>query len=144
MKLFVLAAAALSVTIAGAAADPLEQRKANMKERGEIMRILGPVMQGRADFDAATVNAALTRLEANAVAAADTEALWPQGSDSGDTKSAPAIWADFDAFRAESAKYIATVEGATAAAPQDLAAFRAAFGPVAASCGACHEHYRNK
>src|SRR5690606_12413310 len=31
MKLFVLAAAALSVTIAGAAADPLEQRKANMK-----------------------------------------------------------------------------------------------------------------
>lgn len=144
MKLFALAAAALAVTVAGAAADPLEQRKENMKERGAIMRILGPIAQGRADFDAAAVNDALARLEANAEAGADVDALWPQGSDSGDTKSSPAIWADFDAFKAEHAKYDEAVKAAAAAAPQDLAAFQAAFGPVGAGCGSCHEHYRNK
>jgi cytochrome c556 len=144
MKLFVLAAAALSVTIAGAAADPLEQRKANMKERGQIMRILGPIAQGRADFDAATVNEALAKLETNAEGGADIDALWPEGSDTGDTKAASAIWENFDAFKAESEKYAQAVAAAVAAAPQDLAAFQAAFGPVGASCGSCHENYRNE
>lgn len=144
MKLFALAAAALSVTIAGAAADPLEQRKANMKERGEIMRILGPIAQGRADFDAATVNDALAKLETNAEAGADTEALWPEGSDTGDTKASPAIWANFDDYKDRNEKYTEAVAAAVAAAPQDLAAFQAAFGPVGASCGSCHENYRNK
>lgn len=144
MKLFALAVAALSLTVAGASADPIEQRKANMKERGGIMRILGPIAQGKADFDAAAVNEALAALEANARAAADAEALWPQGSDTGDTKSSPAVWVDFDAFKAANAKYDEAVEAAVAAAPQDLAAFQAAFGPVGAACGSCHENFRIK
>lgn len=144
MKLFALAAALLAATVAGAGADPIEQRKENMKERGAVMRILGPIAQGKADFDAAAVNDALVRLEANAAAAADVEALWPQGSDAGDTKSAAAIWIDFDAFKAQNAKYIEAVKAAAAAAPQDLAAFQAAFGPVGAGCGGCHENFRIK
>lgn len=142
MKSFVLAAAALAIATAGAAADPVEQRQANMKERGGIMRILGPIMQGRADFDAGAVADALAKLEANAKAGSDIDALWPQGSDAGDTKASSAIWADFDGYKAANAKYDEAVAAAVAAAPQDLAAFQAAFGPVAASCGACHETYR--
>lgn len=144
MRLFALAAAALAVAVAGAAADPLAERQENMKERGAIMRILGPIAQGKADFDAAIVNEALARLEANAEAGADVEALWPQGSDAGDTKAAAAIWADFAAFKAEHAKYDAAVKTAVTAAPQDLAAFQTAFGPVGAGCGSCHEHFRIK
>lgn len=144
MKLFALAAALLAATVAGAGADPIEQRKENMKERGAIMRILGPIAQGKADFDVAAVNDALVRLEANAVAAADVEALWPQGSDAGDTKASPAIWADFDAYKTANAKYTEAVKAAAAAAPQDLAAFQAAFGPVGAGCGGCHENFRIK
>jgi len=142
MKSFVLAAAALAIATAGAAADPVEQRKANMKERGGIMRILGPIMQGKADFDAGAVAEALAKLEANAGAGSDIDALWPQGSDAGDTKAGPAIWADFDGYKAANAKYDEAVAAAVAAQPQDLAEFQAAFGPVAASCGACHETYR--
>lgn len=142
MKLFVLAATALAITTAGAAADAIEQRKANMKERGGIMRTLGPIMQGRADFDAGTVAEALAKLEANAAAGSDIDALWPQGSDAGDTKAGSAIWTDFDGYKAANAKYDEAVAAAVAAQPQDLAAFQAAFGPVAASCGACHETYR--
>lgn len=142
MKSVVLAAAALAIATAGAAADPVEQRKANMKERGGIMRVLGPVMQGKADFDAGTVAEALARLEANARAGADVDALWPQGSDAGDTKAGPAIWTDFDGYKAAIARYGEGVVAAAAAEPQDLASFQAAFGPVAASCGSCHETYR--
>ena len=40
-------------------ADPIDDRQALMKERGQILRTLGPIAQGRADFDAATVMAAL-------------------------------------------------------------------------------------
>lgn len=142
MRLFAFAAAALSLTIAGAAADALGDRQENMKERGSLMRILGPIAQGRADFDAAAVQEALQKLDTNAKAAADVEALWPQGSDSGDTEALPAIWADFDAFKAANEKYAQAVAAAAAAAPQDLAAFQAVFGPVAAGCGSCHETYR--
>lgn len=136
-------AAALSLTVFGAAAaDPIEQRKQNMKERGEIMRVLGPVAQGKTDFDAGTVQEALQALDINARAAGDVDTVWPQGSDSGDTRALPAIWADFEAFRAADAEYDAAVAAAAAAAPQDLAAFQAVFAPVARGCGACHENYR--
>lgn len=144
MKLFVLAAAALSLTVASVSADPIEQRKKNMEERRDVLRIIGPIAQGNADFDAAVVADALARLEANAAAAADVEALWPEGSGSGDTKAAAAIWADFDGYKAENEKYQQTVAAAVVAAPQDLASFRAVFGPVGASCGSCHENYRNQ
>ena len=144
MKLFVLAAAALAITTANAGADPLADRQANMKERGAIMRVLGPILQGKADFNADVVAQELAKLEANTKAGSDLETLWPQGSDAGETKAAPAVWSDFDGFKAANEKYEANVAAAVAAKPQDLAAFQAAFGPVAAGCGSCHETFRNK
>ena len=87
MRLFAFAAAALSLMVAGAAANPVEQRQENMKERRNMLRILGPIAQGKADFDAGVVTEALQKLDATAKAAADVEALWPQGSDSGDTEA---------------------------------------------------------
>ena len=140
---FAAAAAALSFTVAGAAADALQDREALMKERGGVMRILGPIAQGKAPFDAAAVNSGLATLDANAQrAVAEVETLWPEGSDSGDTRALPAIWADFDAFKAANEEYAAAAAAAAAAKPQDLAAFQAAFGPVAQGCGSCHETYR--
>lgn len=142
MKLLAYAAAATSLMIAGASADPIEDRKALMKERGALMRILGPVAQGQQPFDAATVLDALEKLHANAEAGADVAALWPDGTEAGDTKSAPAVWSDRAGYQAASDKFAVDSAAAVEAAPQDLAAFQAAFGPVAANCGACHETYR--
>ena len=143
MKLLAYAAAALSMTIASVSADPIEDRQAIMKERGALMRILGPIAQGRADFDAATVLDALEKLDANAQATTDVAALWPEGTETGgDTEAAPTIWSDAEGFRTISEDYAAKTAAAVAAAPQDLAAFQAAFGPVASSCGTCHETYR--
>lgn len=142
MRLFALAATALSLTVAGAFADPIEDRKENMKERASLMRILGPIAQGQQDFDAATVLDALIKLNENAQAATDVATLWAPGTESGDTKSAPRIWEDLEGYQAASDKYAADTAAALAANPQDLDSFRAAFGPVAANCGACHEPYR--
>ena len=143
MRLLAYAAAATSLMIAGAAADPIEDRKANMKERGALMRVLAPIAQGQQPFDAATVLDALEQMNTVAQAATDIDALWPQGSDSGDTKAAEAIWTDRAGFEAANGKFATDVAAALEAAPQDLASFQAVFGPVAANCGSCHEVYRN-
>lgn len=141
MKLFAYAAIALAVSVVGASANPVEQRQANMKERGSLLRVLVPVAQGKADFDAATVLDALEKLNVNAHAATDVATLFPEGA-AGDTKAAPSIWSDMAGFQKASDEYAAATAAAVTAAPQDLAAFQAVFAPIGASCGTCHEAYR--
>jgi len=143
MKLFIYAAAALSVMTMGATANPIEQRQANMKERGQILRVLAPIAQGRADFDAATVLDALEKLNANAQAAADVDAFYPAGTENGDTKVKENIWSDREGFKKANEDYLSKVAAAAEAKPQDVDAFKAVFGPIGASCGGCHETYRN-
>lgn len=143
MKILTIASAiAVGLAATSSFADPLEDRKNLMKERGAQMRILGPIAQGQQPFDADAVMAALEVLNTNAQASTDIEALWPAGSEGGDTKSAPAIWQDREGFQAASDKYAADVAAAVEANPQDLEAFQAVFGPVAGNCGSCHEGYR--
>lgn len=131
---------AMAVT---ASADPIEERQEIMKERGALLRILGPIAQERQPFDADIVLDALERLNANAQASTDIDALWPEGTESGgDTESAPAVWSNRDGFKSLTDEYAAHAAAALEAAPQDLDAFRTVFSPVAASCGTCHEGYR--
>jgi len=141
MKLLILLGAAALMVTSAASADPLGERKELMKERGAQMRVLAPVAQGKAPFDAAAVLDALEKLGANA-RATDVDALWPAGSEGGDTKSAPAIWSDMEGFKAAEKKFEDDIAAAIAAKPADLSAFQAVFGPVAANCGACHQKYR--
>lgn len=145
MKFSVAAAVAAIVAAPlatmAAHADPIADRKQNMRERGAQMRVLAPMAQGQRPFDAAAALAALEALNANAQAAT-IEALWPAGSDSGDTKSSPNIWSDPAGYQAALDKYEADIASAIAASPSDLAGFQAVFGPVAANCGACHQSWR--
>ena len=67
MRLALFAATILALTMSGAGADIIDDRQANMKERGSVMRILGPIAQGQQPFDAETVLAALERLNENAL-----------------------------------------------------------------------------
>lgn len=133
---------AVILAVTSASADPITERKDNMKERGALMRVLAPIAQGQQAFDAATVMDALQKLNENAQAAADIDALWPAGSESGDTKSGPRIWSDRAAFQAAADKFVADTAAAVAANPQDLPSFQAVFGPAAGNCGACHEAFR--
>jgi len=133
--------AAMLAAATAASADPIADRKADMKERAGLLRVLAPIAQGKADFDAAVVLDALEKLDASAKAT-DVAVMWAEGTDKGDTKSSPRIWEDMAGFKALADKYEADVAAALAANPQDLATFQNVFGAVAANCGACHQKYR--
>ncbi|GHC69608.1 c-type cytochrome [Limoniibacter endophyticus] len=122
-------------------ADPIADRQALMKENAAVMRVLAPMAQEKAPFDAATALAALQKLSEDADRM-DVEAHYPAGTETGDTKAGPAIWSDREGFNAAVAKFQADAKAAVDANPQDLASFKATFGPVAENCGACHQKYR--
>jgi len=141
MRLTLLAAATLALTMSAAGADIIEERKAIMSERGDIMRVLGPIAQGQQPFDAERVLAALEQMNENALGNSIME-YFPEDSQTGNTRATPAVWQDSGAFVDIETTYAANVQAAVDAAPSDIDEFRAVFGPVAAQCGACHERFR--
>lgn len=144
MRIALLAATTLVLTMSAAGADIIEERQAIMKERGDIMRVLGPIAQGQQPFDADTVLAALERMNENALGDSIMD-YFPDGTETGgDTRATPAVWEDSEAFVEIETTYSANIQAAVDAAPGDLDEFRAAFGPIAAQCGACHERFRTQ
>ena len=142
MKSFVLSLSLLAASLSPASANPLEDREAQMKERGRLVGSLSAIVKGEQPFDAAKVMETLEALAGNA--AVDLEVLWPAGSDTGDTTASPKIWEDFAGFHAADGKYRADIAAAIAASPQDAAALAPAFGGIASNCGSCHEVFRLK
>jgi cytochrome c556 len=71
--------------------------------------------------------------------------LFPEGSDKGNTKAAPAIWTDMEGFKKDATALSVAGEAlATAAKAGDEAAAAAAFKQIGDACGACHKEYRLK
>lgn len=142
MKSVLLALSAVAIFATSAYADPIADRKAVMKERGGIVGgQLAPIAKGEKPYDAAVVMAALQALGENAKKW-DEDALFPAGSNAGDTKASPKIWEDMAGFKAAGDKFEADVAAAIAANPADLDAFKPLFGAIASNCGACHQAYR--
>jgi cytochrome c556 len=138
------ALAALALTTLPAGADPYADRSAIMKAIGKAaFGGLGPVVKGEKPFDAAEVNAALAEINTQAMKV-DVAALFPEGSNTGESTAAPKIWEDLAGFTAGMDKFKADAAAAVAANPQDLEALKVQFGAVTKNCGACHETYRIK
>jgi cytochrome c556 len=146
MRITLLATALVAATLAGTApigtafaeGDVIAQRRAGMKRMGEHMQAMRAVTQGQGE-----VRAQVARID-DMIAWYRTEpALFPPGSDRGDTRALPAIWtnrADFDRQHVEIAERLQALRGAAQAG--DAAAFANAFQQVGASCSGCHRPYR--
>jgi cytochrome c556 len=143
MRKLVIAISMLALAVSAAFADPILDRQALMKERGKIAGGISKVVKGEEPFDAAAVLTQLQALQANAEKI-DIDALFPAGSDTGDTTASPKIWEDMAGFKAANDKYIADIKAATAAAPADVDTLKTQFGTIASNCGACHQTYRVK
>ncbi|MBZ9996089.1 MULTISPECIES: cytochrome c [unclassified Mesorhizobium] len=143
MRKLVIAISMLALAASAAFADPILDRQALMKERGKIVGGLSKVAKGEEPFDAAAVLTQLQALQANAEKF-DVEALFPKGSDTGDTTAAPKIWEDMAGFKAAEDKYLADVKAAVAAAPADADALKTQIGTIGSDCGTCHQGYRVK
>ncbi|MBZ9694782.1 cytochrome C556 [Mesorhizobium sp. B2-3-14] len=143
MRKLVIAISMLALAASAAFADPILDRQALMKERGKIVGGLSKVVKGQEPFDAAAVLTQLQALQANAEKF-DVEALFPKGTDTGDTTAAPKIWEDMAGFKATEDKYLADVKAAVAAAPADVDALKTQIGTIGSDCGTCHQGYRVK
>jgi cytochrome c556 len=143
MRKLVIAISMLAFAGSAAFADPILDRQALMKERGKIAGGLAKVAKGDEPFDAAAVLTQLQALQANAEKF-DVDALFPKGSDTGDTTAGPKIWEDMAGFKAAEDKYLADVKAAVAAAPADVGTLKAQVGAIGSDCGTCHQGYRIK
>ncbi len=139
-----LTALAFGVALAGvahAADDPIQARRALMKQNGEAAKVAFGMVQGKVPFDATQAAAAMKELQDDMTV---FPTLFPEGSDTGDTAAAPAIWQNMDDFKARAMKLVADAKAAEMAAADGLDAFKAAAGPIGQDCGGCHELYRVK
>ncbi|HEY4193717.1 MAG TPA: cytochrome c [Mesorhizobium sp.] len=143
MRKLILAISLLALSGSAALADQIQDRQAIMKERGKIVGGLAKIVKGEQEFDAAAVMTALQALQVNAEKF-DVDALFPAGSDKGDTTASPKIWEDMAGFKAAEDKYLADVKAANAAAPADVDALKTQLGILGGDCGTCHKAYRVK
>ena len=143
-----LAAASLLASLPAAAQfakgeDAVQYRQSAFRVLGFHFSRLGAMANGKAPYDAAAaaadgdVIAAVAKLPGNGFVA---------GSESGhNTRALPAIWKEEPKFKDLNAKMIdATGKLAVAAKSGNLDQLKAAFGPAAQSCKACHDDFRKK
>lgn len=143
MKKFVAMMSIIAIGTSVALADPIEDRKALMKANGKAVGELAAMAKGEKPFDAAAVDAALQTLNEDAQKF-DVAALFPAGTDQGDTAASPKIWEDMAGFTAKADAWKKAVADAVAAKPQDVAALGPHLQAIGQGCGGCHETYRLK
>lgn len=135
-----LAALALAVAATGFAVaneDIIGLRQQVMKTNGQAAKVSAGMARGEIPFDGAVAAAAMKLIADNLT---EFPHLFPVGSEGG--KAGAAIWSDPDGFAAAANTTVEAATAAAAAAEQGQEAFGPAFGAVGASCGACHESYR--
>lgn len=148
MKLATLLAAATGLLIAtGVSAqsfqkpeDAIKYRRSAFTVMAAHFGVLGAMANGRVPFDAQAaarhgdVIAMVSHLPFNGFVA---------GSDKGETRAKPEIWSEQAKFKGAAEKMQSEVgKLASAAKTGNLDNLKAAFGPAAQSCKACHDEYR--
>jgi len=149
MKHVITAAAALSLSLAAILPaqaqfakpeDAVKYRKASFTVMSAHFGRLGTMANGKAPYDA---KAAADNAELVATLAKLPWAAFGEGTDKGETRAKPEIWKDAAKFK-EAADKMQTEMGKlnVAAKAGNVDALKAAFGPAAASCKACHDNFR--
>ncbi|MCQ8780861.1 c-type cytochrome [Mangrovibrevibacter kandeliae] len=140
---FLVAALAVACSFAPALAqnlDAISARQQLMKDNGRAAKTAAQMIKGDVAYDPAKADEVFATLHETAVKFGD---YFPEDSKTGGkTEAAPAIWDKPDAFKAALAKFQSDTEAAMAKKPQDVDAFKQAFGMVAQNCKGCHQDFR--
>jgi cytochrome c556 len=118
--------------------DPIATRRALMKANGEHSAALARMVRGEAPYDQSKVEAAFSQWSETAT---KLPTLFPEGSQTGDTRALVAIWqnrADFDARSAKFAKDVSDNKSKVT----DVESLKAVMPAIGPNCGGCHEKYR--
>lgn len=120
--------------------DAVKYRKASFTVMAAHFGRLGAMANGRAPYDAkmaaenADVVLTLSKLP---------WAAFGEGTDKGDTRAKPEIWKEAAKYKEAADKMQAEIGKLNVAAKSgNIDALKAAFGPAAASCKACHDNFR--
>ena len=120
--------------------DAVKYRKAALTVMAAHFGRLGAMASDKAPFDAkvAAENAAIVETMSKLPWAA-----FGAGTDKGETRAKPEIWKEAAKYKEASDKMQAEITKLnTAAKAGNVDALKAAFGPAAASCNACHDTFR--
>lgn len=142
-----LAAAIALVLAAGASAqsfqkpeDAIKYRRSAFTVLGTHFGALGAMANGRAPFDA---QAAARHGDVIALVSHLPFAGFTAGSDKGETRAKPEIWSEQAKFKGNAEKMQDAVGKLAASAKTgNLDNLKAAFGPAAQTCKACHDDFR--
>ena len=120
--------------------DAIKYRKASFTVMAAHFGRLGAMASGRTPYDA---KAAADNADVVATLAKLPWAAFGEGTDKGDTRAKPEIWKEGAKYKEAADKMQAEiVKLNTAAKAGNIDALKAAFGPAAASCKACHDNFR--
>ncbi len=120
--------------------DAVKYRKASFTVMSAHFGRLGGMANGRVPYDAkaaaenADVALTLSKLPWTA---------FGEGTDKGDTRAKPEIWKESAKYKDAADKMQVEMGKLNVAAKAgNIDALKAAFGPAAASCKACHDNFR--
>ena len=122
--------------------DAIKYRKAGMTLMATHFGRVAAMANGRIPFDAklAAENADLATMLSKLPFGGFVE-----GSDKGETKAEPKIWAEMDKFRAATSKMQEEmVKFNVAAKTGNIDTIKAAVGETGKACKACHDSYRKE
>lgn len=135
------ALAAAGAVYAQDAEDIIKYRQGVMKSVGGHMAAAGLIVQGKVGFSDDLAQHA----ESIARSLSKAEALFPKGSDFGETRALDAVWKKPDDFKKVAARGgAAAAEFAKAAKAGDKTAMGAKFKDLGDACKACHKDYRKE
>ncbi|MBV1797397.1 cytochrome c [Siccirubricoccus sp. G192] len=142
MRMRIWVAALGIVALAGTAlaqGDVIAQRREGLKRMGGHMDAMKGLVASRGD-----TRPAAARVDDMIAWYRGFPALFPAGSDRGDTKALPAVWTDRAGFETANANLLRQLDVLkSAAASGDQAAFAAAYQATGPQfCGGCHRPFR--
>lgn len=122
--------------------DAIKYRKAAFTVMARHFGIVAGMAAGKIPFDA---KVAADNAEIATMVSKLPYAGFVEGSDKGDTKAEPKIWAEMDKFRAAAGKMQEEMAKLNVAAKGgNLDAIKAAVGDTGKACKACHDNYRKE
>ncbi|MBC7145047.1 MAG: cytochrome c [Thioclava marina] len=138
---FILPATAV---LAQSPEDAVEARQGYFEMLGAQMAVLGPMAQGKIDFDATKAQIAADNIAA--LAKVNVAPLFMEGTstdDMADTKAKPEIWSDMELF-GEKATAFHEAAAEMSAAAGSLETLQPAVGKLGGTCKGCHDEFRAK
>jgi cytochrome c556 len=122
--------------------DAIRYRKAGMVVMATHFGRVAAMANGRVPFDA---KAAADNAEIATIVSKLPFAGFVDGTDKGETKAEPKIWAEMDKFRAAASKMQDEMAKLNVAAKSgNLDSIKAAVGETGKACKACHDSYRKE